>query len=72
MPCSISKEEPENAANGNRAVEPIRMHLPAYNQLSDARSKSIVVVQPESRRNSVAENRKSWDGVGYPGESEED
>lgn len=58
----------ENAASGNSAMEPTRVHL--YNQLSDASSESSS--RSESRRSSVSKNRKSWDGVRYPGESEED
>lgn len=50
------------AAGGNSAVEPTRVHLP-HNQHSEA---------SESRQSSVTKNRKSWDGVRYPGESEED
>lgn len=50
------------AAGGNSAVESTRVHLP-HNQLPDA---------SESRRSSVTKNRKSWDGVRCPGESEED
>ena len=57
-----------DAAGGYSAVEPTRVHLP-HNQLSDASSKSSSRI--ESRRSSVT-NRKSWDGVRYPGESEED
>ena len=57
------------AAGGYSAVEPTRAHLP-HNQLSDASSESSS--RSESRRSSVTKNRKSWDGVPYPGESEED
>ena len=57
-----------DAAGGYSAVEPTRVHLP-HNQLSDASSESSSRI--ESRRSSVT-NRKSWDGVRYPGESEED
>ena len=57
------------AAGGYSAVEPTRAHLP-HNQLSDASSESSS--RSESPRSSVTKNRKSWDGVRYPGESEED
>ena len=57
------------AAGGYSAVDPTRVHLP-HNQLSDASSESSS--RSESRRNSVTKNRKSWDGVRYPGEFEED
>ena len=63
-----SSEGSENATSGNRAVEPSRVHL--YNQLSDASSESSS--RSGSRRSSVTKNRKSWDGVRFPGESEED
>ena len=59
----------ENGARGNSVVEPTRLHLP-HNQLSDASSESSS--RSESRGSSVTKNRKSWDGVRYPGESEED
>ena len=57
------------AAGGYSAVEPTRAYLP-HNQLSDASSEPSS--RSESRRTSVTKNRKSWDGVRYPGESEED
>ena len=60
--------ELENAASGNNAAESSRVHL--HNQLSDASNESSS--RSESRRSSVTKNRKSWDGVRYPGESEED
>ena len=58
----------ENMASGNSAVKPSRFHL--QNQLSDDSSESSS--RSESRRSSVTKNRKSWDGVRYPGESEEE
>lgn len=57
----------ENAGRGNTSVVPTRVHL--HNQLSDASSESSS--PSESRRSSVSKNRKSWDGVRHPGESEE-
>ncbi|KAJ7339544.1 hypothetical protein OS493_005944 [Desmophyllum pertusum] len=56
-----------NAANSNSAEVQTKVHL--YNQLSDASSESSS--PSESRRSSVSKNRKSWDGVRHPGESEE-
>lgn len=57
----------ENAASGKDSVVSTRTHL--HNQLSDASSESSS--PSDSRRSSVTKNRKSWDGVRHPGESEE-
>ena len=59
----------ESTARGSSAVERNIVHQP-HNQLSDASSESSS--RSESRHSSVTKNRKSWDGVRYPGESEED
>ena len=56
-----------NTASSNSSVVPTRGHT--YNHLSDASSESSS--PSESRRSSVTKNRKSWDGVRHPGESEE-
>ncbi|XP_078381387.1 uncharacterized protein LOC144664126 isoform X3 [Oculina patagonica] len=57
----------ENAGCGNGSMVPTRAHL--HNQFSDASSESSS--PSDSRRSSVTKNRKSWDGVRHPGESDE-
>jgi len=59
----------ESAARGSSAIEHNKVNLP-HNQFSDVSSESSS--RSESLRSSVTKNRKSWDGVRYPGESEED